>query len=100
MNLEKNIELAMLSDFYFPLLTKKQQYIFSLYYFKDVSLSEIAQCLKITRQAVLDTLKKSEKSLKNFEEKLGLLKKYLQFKNEIENIGNKDLEKLLKIWEG
>ena len=56
-DLEKNIYVSNLFDFYKNLLTEKQQSIFISYYFNDIGLSEIAQTKGISRQAVLDSLK-------------------------------------------
>ena len=58
------------------------------YYNMDLSLSEIAQEDKITRQAVRDNIKKAEEKLEFFESKLKL---YKNFKKE-DNIVSK-LEK-------
>lgn len=49
-----------------------------LYYERDLSLGEIAADLKVSRQAVYDTLKRSEKALERFEVKLGLLNEHLK----------------------
>jgi len=51
-----------------------QRDFFDLYYNNDLSLAEIAENYKITRQAVRDALVRAEKTLTEFEEKLGLLK--------------------------
>ncbi len=73
----KKIErVAMLYDFYGQLLTPRQKEILSLYYEQDLSLGEISEEYKISRQAVHDILKRSEKILQEFEEKLGLIKKF------------------------
>jgi len=65
--------MVLLYDFYGKLLTPKQQEVMQLYYEQDLSLSEIAEELKITRQAVYDILKRSEQALEKYERKLGLL---------------------------
>lgn len=76
MQVEKIIESSLLYDFYGQLLSENQQKIFSLYYEDNLSLSEIAAELEISRQGVHDALKKSEKRLQGYEEKLGLVKKF------------------------
>ncbi|HHW41442.1 MAG TPA: YlxM family DNA-binding protein [Syntrophomonadaceae bacterium] len=65
--------MVLLYDFYGKLLTPKQQEVVRLYYEEDLSLGEIAEELKITRQAVYDILKRSEQALEKYERKLGLL---------------------------
>lgn len=75
MNIEKNNYLNILFGYYQPLLTEKQQEIFEDYYGNDYSLSEIADTNNISRNAVHDTLKKVEKLLMYYEEKLRLAQK-------------------------
>ena len=66
----------MLYDFYGQLLTEKQREIMQFYYEDDFSLGEISENLKISRQAVYDTIKKSEKTLQEYEEKLRLYQRF------------------------
>ena len=75
--MEKNVEISMLLQMYGKLLTKKQFELLNDYYNNDLSLSEIAENLQITRQAVRDNLKKGENKLSQYEEKLGFMKKTL-----------------------
>ena len=85
----KNVlEKALLFDFYGELLTEKQKEIYQLYYLNDYSLAEIADDYGTTRQAVSDLLKRTEKKLQNFEEKLGLIEKFSEQKNQIKEILN------------
>ncbi len=51
-----------------------QREIITQYYDYDLSLQEIAENLKISRQAALDAIKKGGDMLKNYENKLGLVK--------------------------
>jgi hypothetical protein len=81
--LEKREELSQLFYYYGELLTEKQKEIFLNYYYEDLSLGEIALNFEITRQAVYDTLKKSEKSLFSFEKKVGMLKENRDIKNRV-----------------
>ena len=75
-NLEKVEYANMLYDFYGPLLNDSQSEVMSMYHEDNLSLSEIAEELGQSRQAVHYTLKKAEKALNEYEEKLGLLKTY------------------------
>jgi len=68
--------MAMLFDFYGKLLTKKQQEMLALYYEQDLSLGEIAEEFEVSRQAIHDIIKRSEKILEDYEEKLGLVVKF------------------------
>ena len=76
--MEKNIEMSMLCQTYGKLLTEKQFEVLNDYYNNDLSLSEIAENLEITRQAVRDNLKKGENKLLEFENKLGFMKKTME----------------------
>ncbi|WP_373598303.1 YlxM family DNA-binding protein [Paraclostridium bifermentans] len=89
MNLEKLVEIGLLFEQYKMLLTDKQREIVSLYYNEDYSLGEISENLNVSRQSVYDTLKRSEKILKDYEAKLGLVKKSKERENFTQDIYNK-----------
>lgn len=84
--MEKNVEISMLNQFYGKLLTQKQYEIIDDYYNNDFSLSEIAENNQITRQAVRDILKKGEKKLFEYEEKLMFMKRTLNQEKKIEKV--------------
>lgn len=69
-------EMALLFDFYGPLLTDKQGKVWDLYYQQDYSLSEIAEQEGISRQAVHDLLKRTEKILEEYEYRLRLISRF------------------------
>ncbi|QUH27408.1 YlxM family DNA-binding protein [Vallitalea guaymasensis] len=79
---------TLLYDFYGELLTKHQKEIYELYHLNDFSLGEISEQLKISRQGVHDTLKRCEKQLENYENKLQLVDKFLINKQNVEKIYN------------
>ena len=74
--MSKNLEVAVLLDFYGEMLTEKQRDLIDLYYNEDLSLGEIAQHQKITRQGVRDSIKRAEHALGEMESKLGLVARY------------------------
>ena len=74
--MDKNIEISLLFDFYGQLLSKKQHEAVSLYYNDDLSLSETAEVMGITRQGVRDLVKRSESELYEYENKLGLYERF------------------------
>ena len=76
LRLEKIIGMALLSDFYGPLLTEKQRQALRLFYEEDFSLSEIAEECACSRQAAHDLIKRSEALLTDYEQKLGLVAKH------------------------
>ena len=67
---------SMLYDFYGELLSDAKRDVMALYHEDNLSLSEIAEELGQTRQAVHYTLRKAEKALASYEEKLGLVSSY------------------------
>ncbi len=80
--LEKTVTLSQLFDFYGDLLTSRRQEIMRYYFYQDYSLGEIAENLDISRQGVHDHLKKAEKQLHDYEDKLGLLSSYRALQKE------------------
>ena len=73
---EKTIQIAMLYDFYGELLTPRQKEVLQYYYEENYSLSETAEELGVSRQAVHDTIHKAEKALRSYEQKLGLVERF------------------------
>ena len=86
--LAKDLNIALLFDFYGELLTDKQRDMIELYYDEDLSLAEIAETAKITRQGVRDSIKRGEQQLFEYEEKLGLVKKFQKYTELLEKIDN------------
>ena len=91
--MEEKVKISMLCQFYGKLLTQKQCEFINDYYNNDLSLSEIAENNNITRQAVRDIIKKGEKKLFEYEEKLQFMKRTLNQEKKIE----KALAELTKI---
>lgn len=75
-SLQKKERVILLMDCYRSLMTDKQNEYLSLYYEEDWSLSEIADSLNVSRNAVYDNLKRAVNILEKYEEKLQLLSKH------------------------
>ena len=86
--MEKSIEISLLFDFYGELLSEKKREAASLYFNEDLSLSEIAQHMGITRQGVSDLIRRSESELYSFEDKLGLYSRFEAINNSALKIRN------------
>lgn len=84
--MEKKVEIGMLYEIYGNLLTKRQQNVLNDFANCDLSLTEIAENNKITRQAVNDIVKKGEKRLFEYERKLGIMKKTINQEKQIQTI--------------
>ncbi len=74
--LDTKEQFIWLKDFYAPLLTARQQEILNLYLDGDYTLSEIAESCGSTRQAIYDMVRRTEKLLTGYEEKLGLWQRF------------------------
>ncbi len=84
--MDKNVRISMLLEIYAKLLTQKQSDLVDLYYNQNLSLSEIADEVGVTRQAVRKSIVEAEKNLLDLEEKLGILDKQLRRKEKIDQI--------------
>ena len=84
--MDTNVRINWLLDFYGAMLTSRQKTVMEMHYSEDLSLSEISESLKITRQAVHDSVKRGEATLNNHEEKLGLVKRYINIDNKIKSL--------------
>ena len=84
--MEKKVEISMLWQIYGKLLTEKQYQYIDYYYNEDLSLSEIAENENITRQAVRDIIKKGERKLFEYEEKLLFMKKTINQEQKIQQV--------------
>ena len=84
--MEKIVEQGLLYDFYGELLTEHQRHIYEDVVFNDMSLSEIAEEQGISRQGVHDLIKRCDKILTGYEEKLKLVQKFNQTKKMVEEI--------------
>ncbi|MED3660370.1 putative DNA-binding protein [Ureibacillus sp. FSL K6-8385] len=86
MLLEKTTRMNFLFDFYQALLTDKQRTYMELYYLDDLSLGEIAETYKVSRQAVYDNIRRTEAMLEEYEEKLKLFEKFQKRQQTIEKL--------------
>lgn len=86
MKIDEITQASLLYDFYGQLLSKRQKEVMELYHEENLSLSEIAAEFDISRQGVHDALKNAEKSLKGYEEKLGLVAKFQRSSDAISKI--------------
>lgn len=92
--MNKILEQALLYDFYGELLTEHQKEVYEQFVLEDLSLSEIAESAGISRQGVHDLIRRCQKSLEGYEEKLHLVEKFLSVKDKVGQI-----DKILDEWE-
>ncbi|MDE6054091.1 MAG: YlxM family DNA-binding protein [Lachnospiraceae bacterium] len=86
--LEKFEYRGMLYDFYGELLTQHQKKIYEDAVLNDLSLSEIADEQGISRQGVHDLVKRCDKILAGYENKLHLVEKFSRIKFNIQQINS------------
>ena len=82
----KNLNIAVLFDFYGEMLTEKQKDVIDLYYNEDLSLAEIAEHEGISRQGVRDNIKRGEAYLLELEEKLRFAENYQNLRSMLSSI--------------
>lgn len=76
--MEDIVKQSLLYDFYGELLTERQQEIYKEVVFNDMSLGEVALDQGISRQGVHDLVKRCDRILAGYEEKLQLVSKFQQ----------------------
>jgi predicted DNA-binding protein YlxM (UPF0122 family) len=85
--MEKIVRQALLFDFYGELLTEHQKKVYYDVISEDMSYSEIAEEYNISRQGVFDLVRRCDKILLDYEEKLHLIEKFSKAKESIREIG-------------
>ena len=98
--MESKIELAYLYDFYGELLTKHQREIYEDAVYQDMSLSEIAEEHGISRQGVHDLIKRCDKALADYENKLHMMARFESIREKLQQIEqiseNEEIRKLVR----
>lgn len=92
--MDKILEQALLYDFYGELLTPHQKEVYEQFVLDDLSLSEIAESEGISRQGVHDLVRRCQKALEGYEEKLHLVERFLAVKEKVAQI-----DRILEEWE-
>ena len=86
MSIDEIARRSLLYDSYGALLSRRQRQVMELYTEENLSLQEIAEELGISRQGVHDALKNGQRSLEGYEQKLGLVERYLKTETAISEI--------------
>lgn len=90
--MESIVKQSLLYDFYGELLTDHQRQIYEDVVFHDMSLGEIAEEQGISRQGVHDLIKRCDRILSGYEDKLHLISKFQQTRQMVEKIQQKTKE--------
>ena len=94
--MEELVHYTLLYDIYGSLLTDKQKEYFEDYYFKNLSLSELASKYNISRNAIHKQIKETIKRLENYEDKLKLTKKNEMLENIIKKTSDEEIKRKLQ----
>jgi hypothetical protein len=73
--IEMRVHLSTLFDTYDPVLTRKQSEAFKLHFLNDLSLSEVAERLDVTRQGAHDLVQRGKERLLEMESLLGFARR-------------------------
>ena len=84
--MQERIELSMLYDFYGALLKENQQRMFEASVLEDYNYSEIAEDEGISRQGVYDAIRRASRQLREYEEKLGLVERFVKQKEQVKEM--------------
>ena len=84
--MDKIYEQTMLFDFYGELLTEHQRAVYTDALYNDLSLGEIAEERGISRQGVHDLVKRCDKILLDYENKLHLVERFVKEKETVKEI--------------
>ena len=82
------VEQTLLYDFYGELLTEHQRSVYEDVVLNDYSCTEVAQERGISRQGVHDLIRRCDRILEDYEEKLHLVEKFLKIREKVEEIQN------------
>ena len=85
----KNLKIPYLLDFYGNLFGEKQREILEMYFQEDMSLSEIASEMDMTRQGVYDNIKRGEKEILSLESKLKLMDRFFEISQFLDDVDSK-----------
>ncbi len=84
----KDLNITILLDVYGQLLTEKQRFAIDMYYNEDLSLAEIAEEIDISRQGVRESIKQGEKHLLEYEEQLGVVRRFRSISAQLEKLNS------------
>lgn len=84
--MEEILKQALLYDFYGELLTGHQKRVYEDVVLNDCSFSEVAENLGISRQGVHDMIRRCNRLLAGYEEKLHLVEKFVSLRSQVGQI--------------
>ena len=82
--MDERLRKTLLYDFYGELLNEHQKNVYSAAIFDDMNYSEISDEFGCSRQAAFDLVKRIDRKLEGYEERLGLLGRFLSAREKID----------------
>lgn len=84
--MDQILQQTLLYDFYGELLTEHQRSVYEEVVLNDLSFSEAAQEFGISRQGVHELVKRCNRILESYEEKLHLVERFLDIREDVRKI--------------
>ena len=84
--MEEFLQQTLLYDFYGELLTEHQRKVYEEVVLNDLSYSEAAEMFGVSRQGVHDMIRRCDKALEGYEEKLHLVEKFVNIRGQVQKI--------------
>ncbi len=84
--MEQVLQRTLLYDFYGELLTEHQRNVYEEVVLNDISYSEAAEDLGISRQGVHELIKRCNRILEDYEARLHLVERFLLIREKVEQI--------------
>ena len=79
--MEDFVRRTLLYDFYGELLTQHQQTIYEDVVLNDLSCSEVAREQGVSRQGINELIRKCDRQLEDYEDKLGLVSRFVKIRD-------------------
>lgn len=84
--MDEVLKQSLLYDFYGELLTEHQRNVYEEVVQSDLSYSEAAEMFGVSRQGVHELIKRCNKILAGYEEKLHLVERFLRIRSSVQEI--------------
>ena len=86
MDMDEVLKQSLLFDFYGELLTEHQRNVYEEVVQNDLSYSEAAEAFGVSRQGIHEIVKRCNKMLEGYEQKLHLVEKFVRIRESVKEI--------------
>ena len=86
MDMDEVLKQSLLFDFYGELLTEHQRNVYEEVVQNDLSYSEAAEAFGVIRQGIHEIVKRCNKMLEGYEQKLHLVEKFVRIRESVKEI--------------